>query len=238
MDRRERIADSEETLRALFQSMQAGLWTASPGIVESFNPGAMTAVVQPSIMSRLRAPDGTLSFVKLPLLLDCPVKLPWGGGFGLTVPIAQGDECLVVFSSRCIDAWWQSGGVQVPPEIRMHDLSDGFCLPGVFSQPKVIPNYSTTTTQLRNQAGDTYVEVAPGGQLNLVAPTGILLNTPVVTITGIINTENVQGETDAFTVTGTIRATGDVQANSGALSLINHVHLDGGGVGNSGAATG
>ena len=28
---------------------------------------------------------------------------PGGGGFALTFPVAAGDECLVVFASRCID---------------------------------------------------------------------------------------------------------------------------------------
>ena len=64
-----------------------------------------------------------------------PVVFPGGGGFALTFPVAAGDECLVVFASRCIDAWWQSGGVGEPMEPRMHDLSDGFALIGVRSQP-------------------------------------------------------------------------------------------------------
>jgi hypothetical protein len=66
---------------------------------------------------------------------------------------------LVVFSSRCIDNWWNNGGVQNQRELRMHDLSDGFCILGPWSQQTKIDNVSTTTTQLRTSDGKIYAEV-------------------------------------------------------------------------------
>jgi hypothetical protein len=64
-----------------------------------------------------------------------------------------------VFSSRCIDAWWQSGGVQEAMEARMNDLSDGFAFVGVRSQVRLLPSVSTSTTQLRSDDGTAYVQV-------------------------------------------------------------------------------
>ena len=114
MDRRERSCTEEEAIRAAFDGMAAGLWTAMPAIVQSFDPAKMTLVAQPAIKGRVRGKDGTISFVEMPLLVDVPVLFPSGGGFSLTFPIAQGDEALIVFADRCIDAWWQSGGIQQP----------------------------------------------------------------------------------------------------------------------------
>lgn len=78
----------------------------------------------------------------------------------MTFPLAPGDECLVVFASRCIDSWWQLGGVQGQAEFRMHDLSDGFCIPGPKSQPRKIAVASKT--QLRTNNGGTLIEIENG----------------------------------------------------------------------------
>lgn len=131
----ERIDDPEEALRQALDGRQADIWTAMPGIIQSFDSDAITAEVQPALQYNMRQKDGKVKLVTLPLLVDCPVHFIGGGGFLLTFPVAAGDECLVVFSQRCIDSWWQNGGVQPPAEFRMHDPSDGMVIPGFYSQP-------------------------------------------------------------------------------------------------------
>ena len=168
-DRRELLNDPEEALRAALAGFQAGLWTALPGIIQSFNAAAQTVSVQPALKAKLRRPDGGVVSVTLPLLVDVPVVFTGGGGFTLTFPIAAGDEALVVFADRCIDAWWQSGGVQEPVEPRMHDLSDGFALVGVRSQARALPAVSIENVQLRSDTGEDYVEIRPDGTMKLEA---------------------------------------------------------------------
>jgi hypothetical protein len=227
----ERVNDSQEALRLVLDGHQAQVWTALPAIIESFDPGAVTCVAQPAIKAEVRAPDGSTQLVALPLLLDCPVVFPRGGGCTLTFPIAQGDECLIVFASRCIDAWWTSGGVQAQSEFRMHDLSDGFCLPGPFSQAKKISGISTSKAQLRSNDGSTFVELDPAGQIvNVVAPGGMTLTTPTVTITGVINVQNQQGAPTASTIAGSMTASGTITGQTdvvgGGKSLKTHTHSD------------
>lgn len=215
-DRRERLDDLEESLRAAMDGRQANIWTALPGIVQSFNAAKQTVVVQPAIKAIQQYPTGPAKSVALPLLLDCPVFFPKGGGVTLTFPVKEGDECLVVFASRCIDSWWQSGGVQAQAEIRMHDLSDGFAMVGFSSNPEVVSDISTTTVQLRSDDGSTLIELDPDGQvLTLTAPGGLTINADV-------------------TVNGKITTTGDVIANGTHV----HTHTHGGvqaGGGNTGA---
>jgi hypothetical protein len=105
----ERSADLGEALRAALGGHQTGVWTALPAIIQSFDATKLTCVAQPAIKAQVRAQDGSTSWVSLPLLVDVPVCFPRGGGCTLTFPVAAGDEALIVFSSRCIDAWWQSG---------------------------------------------------------------------------------------------------------------------------------
>ena len=166
------INDTGEMLRLAMEGHQGSVWTALPGYVNKVDLTKMTCEVQPTIQAVVVDPSGNAKPISLPLLLDVPIVFPSAGGFTLTLPIAVGDEVLVVFSSRCIDAWWQLGGIQQAMEARMHDLSDGFAIPGPKSQPKKISGISSTGAQLRNDAGTTYVEIAADGSIKLVSPRG------------------------------------------------------------------
>ena len=160
IDRRERAGELLTGLMAAMDGERANIWTAMPGIVQSFDPEKRTVVVQPALRALVTDSDGSQSWVTMPLLVDCPVVFPGGGGFVLTIPLQLGDEVLMVFANRCIDAWWQSGGVQNQAEIRMHSLSDGFCVPGVTSVPKVQPAISTTEIHLRSDDGVRKVRIS------------------------------------------------------------------------------
>lgn len=158
-----------------------------PGAIQSFDPGTQTCSVLPAIKEPIRTQAGDIISAQLPLLVDCPVYFPSGGNCTLTFPVKRGDECLVVFASRCIDSWWQSGGVQEQAELRMHDLSDGFVYVGVSSKPNVTPNISTTTAQFRSLDGSTYVELDPAAQkVNIVAPGGFFVTAPDSEFSGAV----------------------------------------------------
>lgn len=196
-------------LVAAQRSAQSKLWTSLPGIIQSFDDVAMTCVVQPAIQAFVTTDDGAQVLTTLPLLLDCPVQFPAGGGCTLTFPVKPNDECLVVFASRCIDSWWQSGGIQAQAELRMHDLSDGFALLGFRSQPRVIVGVSTVSAQLRSDDGVAFVEINPTTHAVNATTTGpMALTAPLVTINGDVK------------VNGRVDTTGDMKA--GTISLQTH----------------
>jgi len=220
----ERVNDPEEYLKIALDAFSASLWTSLPGIVNSYNAVQGTCVIAPAIQGRVRSSTGVISYVNLPLLVDVPVVYMGGGAFVATFPIQPGDEALVIFADRCIDGWWQSGGIQRPPDLRVHDLSDGFALIGSRSLAKSIPNVSTTTAQFRSLDGSTYFEVAPGQIANVVAPGGVNITGPV-NITGNLN------------VTGTVTATQEGQFNNVEVSQHEHTGVQTGG-GTSGPPVG
>jgi hypothetical protein len=236
----ERVNDSQEALRLALEGHQAQVWTALPAIIESFDANAVTCVAQPAIKAEVRAADGSTRLVALPLLIDCPVVFPRGGGCTLTFPIAKGDECLVVFSSRCIDAWWTAGGVQAQAELRMHDLSDGFCLPGPFSQATKISGISTNSVQLRSNDASTYIDLNPTSQkVKIVAPGGFEVDAPTNLFTGAVTIQGLltwlagmAGSTAsgvAATVTGVINFIGSVTSNGKAIDSTHTHHENGAG---------
>lgn len=184
MDRNQLLNDPETAIRYALDGRQSQIWTTLPGIVDTVDLSAMTCSVQPAIQGVQTNPDGSETFINLPLLVDVPICFPSAGGFTLTLPVKSGDEVLVHIASRCIDSWWQSGGVGVPMESRMHDLSDGFAVPGVKSQPNVISGISATNAQLRTDDGTAYLEITPTGRVNITAPAGMTFTTPTLTVTG------------------------------------------------------
>jgi phage baseplate assembly protein gpV len=179
-----------------------------------------------------------------------------GGGCTLTFPIAQNDECLVVLASRCIDSWWQLGGVQVQAEFRMHDLSDGFAIVGPFSQATKISGWSTSAVQLRSNDGKAYVQLNPsthevdvvtsgnisanaGGTANVQSTGAMTLTAPTITLNGNVQINGNIGQTGS-SGPGTAVFTAPITAPelnlpNGAVNT--HYHSDPQG-GNTGAMTG
>jgi hypothetical protein len=152
--------------------------------VEAVDVSAQTVSVQPAIQGVVADAAGTETAVNLPLLVDVPICWPRAGGFALTFPVKKGDEVLVVFASRCIDSWWQSGGVGAQAEARMHDLSDGFAVLAPTSQAKKLENVSAENVQLRDEAGTSYIEITPAGKIKITAEAQIDMEAPLINIKG------------------------------------------------------
>lgn len=155
----ERTQDSIELWQRFRDSIGIDLRVAAPGIIQSVDSMRQTCTVQLAIRERLNF-DGNLEWAEVPVLPDVPFFVYSGGGYCLTLPIQPGDDCLVVFGDNCMDAWWQSGGVQNQIERRRHDLSDGFAIVGFRSQPQVVSGYSAKAAQLRNAAGSACIEIS------------------------------------------------------------------------------
>mgnify|MGYP003588401592 FL=1 len=164
----ERSPDMLQIIKDAIRGELANLWTSLPCIVDSYDPNAVTVVVQPTIKIPVKKINGSVELVQLPLLMDVPVMFPCAGGFTITHPINVGDECFVSFASRNIDIWWQSGGVQNPFDTRKHDLSDGFAFFRPQSQANKIENISTTDLEIRNDANTCKIQIKPAGEIHFI----------------------------------------------------------------------
>lgn len=182
------------------------------GTIKEFYPVLQTVDVQIAY-SQITSEtlDGVRTLAEFPLLVNVPVYFQSGGGFTMTFPISEGDECLLLFNDRQIDNWVLSGSGKPPSIERAHDLSDAFALVGIRNNTRLLANVSTSTAQLRSDDGSTYVEVAGSGIVNIVAPGGINFTTPLLTVSG------------------------DVVAGVETISLVHHVHS---GVQSGGSNTG
>nr|WP_318381259.1 Gp138 family membrane-puncturing spike protein [uncultured Enterobacter sp.] len=178
-------AGEPQAFESLRKKIFSTLRVALPGIIHSFDPVTVTCSVTPAIAGEVQNEKGEWVVSTLPLLVDVPVVFPRGGGGTLTFPVRVGDECLVIFADRCIDFWWQSGGVQQAQDPRTHDLSDAFALMGPQSQAQKISAISTQAVQLRSDDGSTFFELNPTTQkIKIVAPGGMEIVAPQASITG------------------------------------------------------
>lgn len=213
-----RPANEQDVIQMVQKKGKLEVTNALPGIIRSFDPETVTCEVDIAVKVNLTK-AGTLyedyqyESANYPILVDLPVIFPRGGGVTLTFPIKEGDECLIVFSSRSIDFWWQNGGVQERADGRILDLSDAFVIPGPQSQVKKISGISTTAAQLRTDDGSAFIEVASNG--------AVTITSPQTTVNGPVH------------VNGAITSTGDQTA--AGISQIDHTH---GGVESGGSNTG
>lgn len=167
--------------------------TATIGKVISV--GEKTIDVQPVIN---RVVNG--ESIELPVFKKVPPIFLGGGASSLTMPIAEGDYALLIFTERCYDRWWNGQDNQSPLELRMHDYSDGFALVGLQPESSAlsIPGDMTIT-------GDLIID----GNMTI---TGDLIIDGNLTVNGEINADNVS-----------VPLTGDVTV--GTISLKTHTHL-------------
>lgn len=162
------IGSKNEMYRSMGDSWKNVLRVACPGIIQSFNSTTQTCTVQLAVREEVTKEDYEKEWMDIPLLVDIPIVIPRAGGYCLTMPIKQGDECLVIFTDMCIDSWFFFGGIQNQMEKRRHDLSDGFAILGTWSQPNVIHNYATDSCQLRTIEGNSCISLKKN-EINIVS---------------------------------------------------------------------
>ena len=140
------------------------------GVIEDFAPGGIDPPTAPTVTVSIAqkqvvdiATDGTVTLGDYPPLYKVPVHFARGGGFTITMPISKGDECLILFNDRQLDNWLTSGAGSPPSVGRIHDISDGIAIVGLFSNPTAIANILTDRVQIRKDDGSTFVEINNDG---------------------------------------------------------------------------
>jgi len=226
------------TLEALVQqgvrNALKDLHTAMPGIIDTFDPVTQTCTVQPAIKRIFVGGEA----VALPVLINVPVSFPSAGGLSITLPVKQGDECLIIFSERSIDNWLQFGELKIPNDRRFHDLSDGIVIMGLKSNPNVLTDYDPENLVIRNVANDVKVTIGADNNIAIDTPGNIAMNaaTQVDIVSPIVNINaetkvdivspivNVDGD---LAVTGAVTADtvdGSTDVTGGGISVKGHTH--------------
>lgn len=162
-----------EAFETMVNNMLANARCCIPGIVESFDSGNQTVQVTPAIMRKKYSENGSIDYVKLPIILNVPIVVPCVqmAGLFVTLPIQSGDEGMIYFADRFIDNFVERGGFQPPEaagadnkntEPRAHSLTDAMFFPGIISKPNAIPNWNTNALELRTKEGKDFIRLNAG----------------------------------------------------------------------------
>ena len=169
------MSDTEDFsagMRLLFDAMLGGVHTATVGMVQSYDPATMRAVIQPCLM---KAYYDLPTPVLLPLLMDVPILFFSTGSLHIIAPPDPGSYVLLVICERSLDTWLTSGGIMDPLIPRKFDLSDAVAIPGLFPLPSVA-GVSTPPTA----PGTLEIRTSTGLSMMKVSQTGIEFSGPVL----------------------------------------------------------
>lgn len=183
------------------------------GIVKSFNAAAQTATVQVAVLRQVAdttTDPATLVPKAYPILLDVPVMILTGGKAGVTLPIAVGDTCLLLFNDRDMDEFWNSGSVVIPNSSRAHDFSDALAIIGFRTKANALTAYDTTKAKFYNDT--TFITL--GTKIKAANATQSLHDVLTSFVTAVKGYTDTHGDTASA---GTLTALTAVQTAIDAL---------------------
>ena len=188
------IVNPADVSRNIKDQIKFEMRCAAPAIIKEFDEVKQTVTVQLTTKERIFI-RGIYQYIKIPIIADVPIFMPRAGNFVITMPITIGDECLVVFTDTCIDAWFQTGGEENEQMFqRRHDLSDCFALCGIWNQKRLIDDYSPTDLEIRSLDNTISLTVSKSG-MTLTSPS-TTIDSPDTYVTGNLSTES--GATGSF----------------------------------------
>lgn len=201
------MGGTQSYLDSLKNEIKSTTHVSLPAIVTAFDSEKQTINCIPTIKELVYF-NGSVGFKQFPELQQVPIEIPRAGNFAITLPITVGQECRVTFQDLCLDGWWSRGGIQSWNDLRRHDLSDAIATFSPWSQPNVIPGYSTSNLEIRSIDGTTKasfsdsgitiskgenssidinsseIRLQMGSNLVIINSSGIELTTPNLTING------------------------------------------------------
>ncbi|MBX7196034.1 MAG: hypothetical protein K1X94_28520 [Sandaracinaceae bacterium] len=126
---------SASLARLVRDAIKAALFdvhTAFPARVESVSRDGIGWRVDAKPMGYryLAKMDGGELQEELPVIPDVPVVWPASGGWGIAMPIEEGDHVLIVASEHATGQWRARGTLSDPQLRERHGLSGCFAIPG------------------------------------------------------------------------------------------------------------
>lgn len=146
--------DLADALNLLKKEILLGFNAHHVGTVQSFDSVRQVATATVNYKKtyfQLNAVSGLYNpvLVDYPLAVDCPAISLGGGAGAITFPVAQGDECLMLFNDRDLNTWFAGNPGAAVATGRLHAFSDAILLVGVRSLANVLKNYDTVRAVLR-----------------------------------------------------------------------------------------
>lgn len=127
------------------------------GTIQSFDSEKQTAQVSINYKKTYfqfsgETQDTVPILIDYPIIADCPVIVLGGGPVRITFPIAQGDQCILLFNDRDIDNWYSGSTTSANSTPRLHAFTDAIVLVGPNNLNTVIDSYDAVRALITNGA--------------------------------------------------------------------------------------
>lgn len=210
--------------------------TCYPAKIVSYDPATQMATCKIQVEDYYVGIGYSYRKQEAPLLVDVPVMIPQAGGWMLTFPVKEGDDCLVLYAQKGYDQWLYSGasetgligGRPTAEHYRAYDNRDAICIVGLRPVPRAIPNYNPDDMELRNESLTHRMTFKANGDIEVHTDTDVNITAQNTTITS----PNVKVKSDLVTVdapmtkfTGSIQVGGNI--GMGGAGRSNVCMLDG-----------
>ncbi len=153
-----------DVITAAVNANSVDLRVAMPAMVQSYDASTKLADVQPLLLQRIVADDGSVTQEKLPVIPSVPVVFPrGGGGFFIEFPLQAGDNVLVVFCDNSLDLWKTRGATTSNPldplDARPHTFQGAVCYPGLYDGTAPATNSPANKLAI-GKIGGTFADAA------------------------------------------------------------------------------
>lgn len=162
-----REPELSDVIRTIVDQMFLSLNVCLPGKVVSYNPQKQYADVQIQLLKKY----SDFSTEPHPVIPNVPVRHPRaaGGNAFIHMPVAIGDDVLLVFSQRSLDNWktqnvpvvGQNGGVDTN-DTRKHHITDAFAILGGSAMPDAFKVTNPSAIEISNGTGK--ISLFPDGK--------------------------------------------------------------------------
>ena len=216
------MADFITILSKFRNKISETMRVAIPGIVDSYDHVTQKAKIKVDIQELFE--DG--SSLEAPLITNVPVIMPASGGAFFSMPVKQGDYCLLIVCDRDISTWLLGGSNKKPSTYRRNSLTDTVAIMGLrpFTKTANIPNntdvtifYSGSTFSI---GSDGSVNINGSSNINIHSKHNINIHSNKISVKS-------KGNVDIDCVDATINASGNIYTNANSFEHKGNIKITG-----------
>lgn len=150
-----------EIINDIERKISNSIRVAMPAIIESYDFKTQKADIKID-MQELYRNETSLDY---PVLSGVPVIFPRCGGASITMPVARGDTCLVMFLDRDSTSWLLGGKNTKPKSMRSHHLSDAVAIMGL--SPFTSKSPAKNNTDMLISFDGSFITLKPKGVIDI-----------------------------------------------------------------------
>ncbi len=154
--------DIVDLVRKISKSTSSNIKVCLPGIVQEYDFKTQRASIKIDIKEVFE--DG--SDIDYPVITGVPVIFTATSLASITIPVTQGDSCLVLFADRDISNWLLGASGEKPNTIRMHNLSDAIAIIGLMQYSKVNNAENNDDLLIRYKNGK--IRIKDSGKIEII----------------------------------------------------------------------